>query len=85
MIDPATAHTATQSVDGRLLAAAAIGAKAEALERAAVLVEAGAEILVLDIASWTRRLRDRNCCTPQGPVSRRRSDRRECRDGGGNQ
>jgi IMP dehydrogenase/GMP reductase len=50
MIDPATAHTATQSVDGRLLAAAAIGAKPEALERAAVLVEAGAEILVLDIA-----------------------------------
>ncbi|MBX4876837.1 IMP dehydrogenase [Rhizobium bangladeshense] len=50
IIDPATAHTATQSVDGRLLAAAAIGVKPEALERAAALVEAGAEILVLDIA-----------------------------------
>jgi len=50
VIEATMARTATRSGDGSLLAAAAVGAKPEALERADALVEAGAEILVLDIA-----------------------------------
>lgn len=49
-VDTLMTPKATLARDGRLLVAAAIGAKPEALHRARALVDAGADILVLDVA-----------------------------------
>lgn len=49
-VDTLMTPKATLARDGRLLVAAAIGAKPEALHRAGALVDAAADILVLDVA-----------------------------------
>ena len=62
---------------------AAIGATGDYLERAAELIRAGVDVLVIDIAHGHSVVMERATGAVQEEVSGRRADRRQCRDGGG--
>jgi IMP dehydrogenase/GMP reductase len=50
VVDPATFPRATRDAQGRLRVGAAVGVKSDTLTRAAMLIEAGADVLVVDVA-----------------------------------
>ena len=70
---------ATRDDQGRLRVGAAIGATGDYLERAAELIKAGVDVLVIDIAHGHSRVMDRAIARSPQAIRRRRADCRQRR------
>ena len=81
---PAATHAVRDARrPGRLRVGAAIGATGDYLERAAELIRAGVDVLVIDIAHGHSVVMERAIGAVPQAVRRRRADCRQCRDRGG--